>query len=169
MEWFMIFWLGVTKTGFYWTSETNNRSFDFLGTIPPHTEKKGLWYQFRNTSLVFDPVAKGKLVTRHYFPETLKNLSLKKLISPLLRSQTTAGMCFKSLCFISERRVPHATKTRTWSGIMWFRFSHNCMEIPWVKCMGLGKIRFDNAQQLLISQSFRIAQWSLLEYLLIKL
>lgn len=36
---------------------------------------------------------------------------------------------------------------------MWFRFSHNCMEIPWVKCMGLGKIRTDNAQWLLISQS----------------
>lgn len=39
---------------------------------------------------------------------------------------------------------------------MRFRFSHNWMEIPWVKCMGLGKIRTDNAQWLLIFQPIRM-------------
>lgn len=64
-------------------------------------------------------------------------------------------MCFYKLLLYSRRRVPYATKTRTWLGTMWFGFSHDCMEVLWVKCTGLGKIRTDNARWLLIFQSIR--------------
>lgn len=64
-------------------------------------------------------------------------------------------MFYKPLLY-SGRRFSYATKTTTWFGIMQFRFSHNSMKMPWVKCTGLEKIRADNVQWLLIFQPIRM-------------
>lgn len=80
-------------------------------------------------------------MTRHCFLEIFKYLLLEKLTSPLLGSQTSVVFAL-----FQRGRVPHATESRIWLGIMQFRLSSNCMETPGVKCVDLGKIRFDNVQ-----------------------
>lgn len=110
-------------------------------------QRKDLWYQFKNTFLLLNPVAKGNWVTSQYFPKMLKKFIIGTLISSLLRSYIIAVMCFKCLFFLNySESISYATKTRPWLRIIWFRFSCNCIEIPWVKRLSLGKIKTDNVQ-----------------------
>lgn len=142
MKWFMICPFGVSKSCCYSTSGTNNRNFSFSGAVPPHAKEKGLWYQFRNTFL--DLVVQGKLVTWHYFH--WKNQSS---LYWEVRPQRPCGFLAFALL---RQEGPVGHWAGTWLRIMCFRLCHNCMEIPGKQCVGLGEIRTDNAQWLLIFQ-----------------